>query len=140
MKYEPGTRVVILEDCRDGAPAEGQQGTYEGDFPVSALVMDTDGEIDEVDLLYWRIELEKIAAETGHDWKEGELYGGRRWMYGSPNPRIRLDDGSMIWGYQCWWAPVEGLPDDATEQLEAHKAAMRDLLHAVAQGEGKRVD
>lgn len=22
------------------------------------------------------------------------------------NPRIRLEDGSVIWGIECWWIPV----------------------------------
>lgn len=23
------------------------------------------------------------------------------------NPRIRLDNGSVVWGCQCWWGPEE---------------------------------
>jgi hypothetical protein len=26
---------------------------------------------------------------------------------GCTNPRIVLDDGTVIWGYQCWWAEIE---------------------------------
>jgi hypothetical protein len=26
---------------------------------------------------------------------------------GRNNPRITLDDGTVIWGYQCWWAEIE---------------------------------
>lgn len=26
---------------------------------------------------------------------------------GYSNPKITLDDGTVIWGYQCWWSPVE---------------------------------
>lgn len=26
------------------------------------------------------------------------------------NVRITLDDGSVIWGYECWWIPIS---DDA---------------------------
>lgn len=29
-----------------------------------------------------------------------EALGGRG------NPKITLDDGSVLWGYQCWWEPV----------------------------------
>ena len=28
-------------------------------------------------------------------------------MPGYLNPRITLDDGTVIWGYQCWWKPIE---------------------------------
>jgi hypothetical protein len=27
-------------------------------------------------------------------------------MGGFPNPRIRLDDGTVIWGFQCWWGDI----------------------------------
>ena len=23
------------------------------------------------------------------------------------NPKITLDSGAVIWGYECWWKPVE---------------------------------
>jgi hypothetical protein len=26
---------------------------------------------------------------------------------GRTNPRITLDDGTVIWGYQCWWAEID---------------------------------
>lgn len=26
---------------------------------------------------------------------------------GFPNPRITLDDGSIVWGCECWWGPEE---------------------------------
>ena len=24
-----------------------------------------------------------------------------------PNPKIQLDNGEVVWGYQCWWGPEE---------------------------------
>lgn len=24
-----------------------------------------------------------------------------------PNPKIQLDNGSVVYGYQCWWGPEE---------------------------------
>jgi hypothetical protein len=61
--YQPGIRVIITMDCRQGSPATGQLGVYEGDF------------------LY----------EDSFE-----------------NPRIRLDDGTCIWGCECWWEPYNG--------------------------------
>ena len=29
---------------------------------------------------------------------------------GALNPRIVLDDGSILWGCECWWEPVEEVP------------------------------
>ena len=26
---------------------------------------------------------------------------------GLPNPKIRLDNGEIVWGCECWWGPEE---------------------------------
>ena len=26
---------------------------------------------------------------------------------GRKNPCIQLDDGNYVWGYQCWWGPLD---------------------------------
>lgn len=26
---------------------------------------------------------------------------------GVPNPKIELDDGTVVWGFQCWWGEQE---------------------------------
>jgi hypothetical protein len=43
------------------------------------------------------------------------------------NPRIRLQDGSVIWGSQCWWRPVREAGPLPQEQaaLEEHKTIIR---------------
>lgn len=33
-----------------------------------------------------------------------DVFGGRG------NPRIELDDGSVLWGYECWWDYVKADP------------------------------
>lgn len=30
---------------------------------------------------------------------------------GIDNPKIQLDDGRVVWGYQCWWGPEEKVKD-----------------------------
>lgn len=37
------------------------------------------------------------------------LYVGDEQPPGFPfdNPKINLDDGSVVWGYQCWWGAEE---------------------------------
>lgn len=91
-----GDKVRIIEDCRDGIPATGQEGIYEGRFPIPS---------------------------------NEDRY--------PDNPRIRLDDGSVIWGAECWWenvtddmAPLE----EAQERVEAYRekfAYVLDEIHAV---------
>lgn len=29
------------------------------------------------------------------------------WKMAYRNPRIRLDDGQIVWGRECWWGPEE---------------------------------
>lgn len=35
----------------------------------------------------------------------GHQTGGPLGNY--PNPKIKLDNGSIVWGCQCWWGPEE---------------------------------
>lgn len=36
----------------------------------------------------------------------------------STNPRILLEDGSRIWGCECWWKTVESkIPDDKLQEV-----------------------
>ena len=46
------------------------------------------------------------------------------------NPRICLDNGDIIWGAECWWSPVDEMPElaEAQELLEEHKANLRRVL------------
>lgn len=55
--------------------------------------------------------------ETGAD-RNAEPWNG--------NPRMRLQDGSEIWGIECWWLPVEhaGPLPQMQEELEEHKRAI----------------
>jgi hypothetical protein len=42
------------------------------------------------------------ADSVPHLGKEGEIVG-----YNGRSPKILLDDGSVLFGYECWWEPVE---------------------------------
>jgi hypothetical protein len=82
-----GTRVIIIEDCRDNGTATGQEGIYEGRFAPYA---------DDPSFT---------------------------------NPRIRLQDNSVIWGMECWWKPVDDTPlIDAQKDLLAHKIQILNLI------------
>lgn len=35
-------------------------------------------------------------------------FGPQTMPKGTPNPQIKLDDGSIIWGYECWWGAEKG--------------------------------
>lgn len=68
MKFIPGTRVLIVEDCRENGTATGKEGVYEGRFPYN---------------------------DDAH----------------FSNPRIKLDEGEIIWGIECWWIPLKDIYD-----------------------------
>ena len=53
-------------------------GVYEGQFPVEGLAA-------------------VIEAFTGEKADPDDIL----------NPRIKLDDGVVVWGYQAWWAPED---------------------------------
>ena len=35
----------------------------------------------------------------------------------TPNPKIQLDSGQIVWGCECWWGEEEGVKD----QVAQHK-------------------
>ena len=44
---------------------------------------------------------------------EGDHVPDEGWLHdiGVPNPKIKLDDGRVVWGYQCWWDSEEKTKD-----------------------------
>jgi hypothetical protein len=46
------------------------------------------------------------------------------------NPVFSLQDGTRIWGCECWWTPVEnaGPLPEMQEDLEEHKAFLRAMF------------
>jgi len=49
---------------------------------------------------------------------------------GWENPRIRLQDGTAIWGCECWWTPVKDAEplELEREKLYKHKLFLRWLF------------
>ena len=37
------------------------------------------------------------------------------------NPCITLDNGKHVWGFQCWWAPVEEFEKNYKEHINTQK-------------------
>lgn len=49
-------------------------------------------------------------APFGYTWEEFDEIAkevGRSNVEHPTNPRIRLDDGSVVWGQECWWGDEE---------------------------------
>lgn len=51
---------------------------------------------------------------------------------GFDNPRIRLEDGSVIWGAECWWGSADTPTTEAVEQTQNMKEIFSVLLFATA--------
>jgi len=59
----------------------------------------------------------RVGAIRDSDSKNVNLFGYGVYLgdevppnYVSPfgkNPKIQLDDGQIVWGYQCWWGPED---------------------------------
>lgn len=158
MLAKPGDKVLIIEDCREGSPATGQVGVYEGEFPRGAIVFVPDG---SKEFCYDEFVSGKTRAAggafDGHSlaklipfWspggdephpcgddfpmKDGASLEPPYW-FSSTNPRIKLPDGSTIWGDECWWGDAKNAPptlEEAQADLEDHKTILRGMAQAMA--------
>ena len=45
----------------------------------------------------------------------------------APNPKLVLDDGSIVWGCECWWGPE----DAVRERLKRYKRVAVVEIEAV---------
>lgn len=59
------------------------------------------------------------------------------WLnFNRPNPKITLDDGTVIWGCECWWGSEEKVKKSIGERqpvmvnIEEHRREQRDALSA----------
>jgi hypothetical protein len=120
--YRPGDRVLIVTDCREGGPATGQVAVYEGIYVLRTNTR----------LRGSRAGTAKLMIERG------------------AVPRMRLKDGSYIWGIECWWTPVRsarrayeslGLTDKLAELDAAVNdfTGMRELLERLTEDDGSSV-
>ena len=140
-----GTKVLISQDCRPGGPATGKIGTYEGDFPLTVVFgyqptpkHETDWKDGEYPYEDYRSGFIKMqngqpANQIYLEWEPGKECPLPFFAMPMTNPRIRLEDGSVIWGCECWWGPVvDGLTlEKAQEQTENTKIALAALIEAL---------
>lgn len=149
MFNNPGTQVRIIEDCRKGVPsAKGQVGLYERDGLRTVVVMYfgewheyrynafVAGEIKfnhgrpVIDVLKREEEIVRPPWITNftefEDWCKKSA---ANFWYPDYNPVIRLSDGTVIWGDECWWEPWEPSQQDHTlEQAEQSLGSFKEIL------------
>ena len=142
-EYKPGAKVLIIEDCREGGQATGLVGVYEGEFPRSVIVVlvekmieyDYDGFINgdvrfktDGGVLGGKPAVHYIPYYTvdgRHKHPLGGEYPAKPddatpFWFETNNPRIRLPDGSAIWGDECMWGDAVTAPPlaEAKESLD----------------------
>jgi hypothetical protein len=73
---------------------------------------------------------ETTVKLLGYGTYEGEEVPPDGWMHDAEitNPKIRLDGGDVVWGYQCWWAS-----EDRVKQMIGN----RNVVMATIEQEGR---
>lgn len=115
MAYEIGSRVGAIYSAQDEGIRFIGFGVYEGDFTPPG-----NNPAPSFEELMADPEVEKPEGAT-HE----QLLANYKAMIDGPlgrmlyfNPRIRLDNGSIVWGRECWWGPE----DRVQGELDAAKA------------------
>lgn len=89
--YTPGMRVVAILSADENQVNVLGRGVYEGDkeLPVEILAQ-----------MFGM----PVAEAQGMSAKMKEAYPDTPLL---KNPCIKLDNGGVVWGAQCWWGPEE---------------------------------
>lgn len=98
MVIEPGTKVVAIRDITDGVVTLYGYGTYVGNELPPIYEAEVGAMIEVL------AEEQELGAEDSET-----LEGVANSILG--NPKIVLDDGGVVWGYQCWWSSIESFEE-----------------------------
>lgn len=91
----------IMAKCIGGDDDEGE--THESiQYPCRCRITDPEGEVVAEDATHEAIALANPSVAV-------PKLGRTGWAHKEPdgvNVRIKLDDGSELMGYECWWEPI----------------------------------
>ncbi len=105
-----GTRVGAILSVEDNVVRFLGYGVYEGNFEYPGTAMKSFEETHPSFLQTWTPEQLDEARQ---------LFNAFRY-----NPRIKLDNGDVVWGRECWWAPEE----EVKERLEGQTIIMCKIV------------
>src|SRR6185437_10617072 len=88
-----GTRVGAIFSVEDDVVRFLGYGVYEGDFEYPGTALKSFEETYPSFLTKWNPEQLEQARQ---------LFEAFRF-----NPRIKLDNGEVVWGRECWWGSEE---------------------------------
>lgn len=132
--------VRITNDCRTPETATGKIGMYEGDFPRTVIIVRTaeDGEKTYNEMWYEHFMASQKEREVPIPCGDKSNIEPPEYYFVTHNPRIRLEDGSFIWGDQCWWSSdVEGDLAEQQQEVKLFCEMYAALLDRMAQEEKK---
>lgn len=73
-------------------------------YPTRCRILDVTGEPSG---FCPEIERRTPKVSKPHIGKEGLAEEVGEFCPGIKNVRITLDDGTILWGHDCWWEPIE---------------------------------
>jgi hypothetical protein len=117
---KPGTRVIAISHEEEDALYIFGYGVYEGRY-LSPLV-----NLDE-ELKSFKAEINRARRTFPFlpELPDEELR--KIVSSGLSNPRIKLDNGKTVWGYECWWSSMEGIDIDSIEDELGKKIVVIDI-------------
>lgn len=155
MIDKPGDLVKVFNDRRPGRAAIGQTAVYEGELPHTVYLITPHGpELWGIDdfvagkaiarndkggspavVASPQLVDDVSEAITGNFIFKDDQKPNYYWVIYS-NPRLRLQDGSTIWGRECWWQNVSGVDETAVsveiESLEDYMQSLRERVAVIA--------
>lgn len=118
MKQQIGDRVGALASIKDGVACLIGYGVYDGDHLPPGLKP-----FAEV----WAEIKQEVTAKNPAmtEEKARELFENNPLF---KNPRITLDDGTVVWGKECWWGPEDQIKEKIAGLTVVQVRVVRDDL------------
>lgn len=86
------------------SPAMGEEEKHEQCYGVGSRIRIVDGTTKRVQVLDG---FRAVNPHPEHVGKFGTIIGEENVGNGYSTPKIRLDDGTLLTGAECWWEPVK---------------------------------
>lgn len=102
-----GGRVGAVSHKKDGKVYLFGYGTYEGDFRLEGEGVFGSADEIEKEIRDQAIQMKKACEDNKLDFNLTEDDIQKTVDRFTKNPRIKLDNGDVVWGAQCWWGPEE---------------------------------
>lgn len=120
-----GTRVVAVSHNEGNTLFVFGRGVFEGYFLPDAI--DVTKQVAEIREQY-AIQ-RTVTPNLPEEFTEQDAFTAL--LLSESNPRIKLDSGETVWGYECWWND-EAIFDKKSEGYEIVAANLQESRDAAA--------